>query len=932
MPAWARAFLDANNDNSTSHEIMHKITARSVRRLAAPLLSAALVLAAPPARANDWLGASTTTNGWSDAANWSSGITPVYYEAVVFGALGGTNAAGRVNNVVDANYDIYSLTYSGLAPIYHSTFINAGQTLRVASEGVADVLVVNTATAAANDVDFATIAGPGTLFVTNVDGTIIVRQGGASGSHRATLDLSGLSNFTAVVGNVIIGANGSETRSMGTLLLAKTNALTTKADGTRPGILLGRQGTTDTSAGGILTLNQVNNINTDGLVVGGHRANGANTLSFAAGLSNATLTLRGPAGGSSRTAVLSIGDNSALETGYTSSATGVNMSGTANFTDGVVDILADTIHVGRNPAGTSTTSSASGGGTGTLTVRAGTVDANNLYIGNKWGNNYGNAAGTLNLNGGTLTVQTNLILANRTGTYTTPTAVLNIASNALVQVGGNITDGGGTTTINISGGTIDLQPAGDAAKGNLTVKNLAGAGTIANAATVSVTTAITLGGVSTPGNLAIGGNLTLPANATLTYNLTNNTSTSANDYLGVDGNLTFNNNLINIQPISPLATGTYRLADYTGTNTGTVNLTNYTRYALTLDQSVAGQINLVNAGGTPASLTWSGSTNTLWNIANVNWNGNTEKFYQMDAVTFNDAGVGTNVSVSGALAPQSITVNASTNYYFTNSGRLSGTGGITKSGTGILFIGNTGGNDFYGPVQLNAGTIKAGSATALGSSVGGTTIASGATLDVNNQNLGAEPITVSGSGTDGMGAIVNTGAEQQQATRFVTLAGNTTIGGPNRWDVRNPGDATGGSLAANGFSLVKTGANYIGLVRLGETSLGDITVNSGTIEWAYNTSMGDPAKAITVNSNATVSLWNLETNGVNKIAYLNDGILTANSGSNVFFGPITLSGSNRFANTATLNLAGPVSGSGSINKQSAGRLILSGTNTYAGPT
>ena len=46
--------------------------------------------------------------------------------------------------------------------------------------------------------------------------------------------------------------------------------------------------------------------------------------------------------------------------------------------------------------------------------------------------------------------------------------------------------------------------------------------------------------------------------------------------------------------------------DYTGTRNGFLNFTNQTRYTLTLGYP-AGQINLTNSGGAPASLRWNGT-------------------------------------------------------------------------------------------------------------------------------------------------------------------------------------------------------------------------------------------------------------------------------------------------------------------------------------
>src|SRR5439155_14309534 len=86
-------------------------------------------------------------------------------------------------------------------------------------------------------------------------------------------------------------------------------------------------------------------------------------------------------------------------------------------------------------------------------------------------------------------------------------------------------------------------------------------------------------------------------------------------------------------------------------------------------------------------------------------------------------------------------------------------GALAKNGANILTLSGNSAN-FDGGIQVNSGTLKTSNGNALGNANGATTIASGAALDVNGQNLGGEPITVSGSGPTGNGAMINTGAAQ----------------------------------------------------------------------------------------------------------------------------------------------------------------------------
>src|SRR6185503_5966957 len=98
-----------------------------------------------------------------------------------------------------------------------------------------------------------------------------------------------------------------------------------------------------------------------------------------------------------------------------------------------------------------------------------------------------------------------------------------------------------------------------------------------------------------------------------------------------------------IEPLGPLSAGPYRLVDYSGALIGTPILTNSTRYALGLDLSISGRIDLTNGGGSPSSLVWKGANatgGTNWNLlAATNWNNLTEPFFNFDGVTFDNNGV-----------------------------------------------------------------------------------------------------------------------------------------------------------------------------------------------------------------------------------------------------------------------------------------------------
>lgn len=271
---------------------------------------------------------------------------------------------------------------------------------------------------------------------------------------------------------------------------------------------------------------------------------------------------------------------------------------------------------------------------------------------------------------------------------------------------------------------------------------------------------------------------------------------------------------------------------------------------------------------------------------------------------------------------------------------ITGAGTITKLDTSVLTL--SGDNSaFTGPINAQAGTVQAGSGTALGT--GTTTVSSGATLDVGGQTLNTTAIvTVSGAGVGSKGAIINSGAASQNALGSVTLAGDTTFGGTNRWDIRGGSASLATSPAGSPYALTKTGPNFIGLVNLNvDSGLGNIDIQQGTLDYEGSTAgLGDQTKTLTVENAGTLEIYN-SSSALNKVIVLNgvatnDTILCGNNTGNSIAGTVTVNGTCVFdaaAGTA-LTFNGALSGSGSVIKTGTGTNIIAGgvTAGYSGGT
>ena len=580
---------------------------------------------------------------------------------------------------------------------------------------------------------------------------------------------------------------------------------------------------------------------------------------------------------------------------------------------------------------------------------------------------------------GSLQFNTGASVVDATLSVPSGSAIIFNSANTVQNITNNVTGGGDVLvtgsaymygTLSHSGKTIVT--AGTLALANalnntssVTVSNtgtLAGVGPIGAPVTVTSTTTqgahlrMGMSPLNIPGTLTINNSLTLGVGSELDIKLGTATTTGGgvNDLLAVNGNLTINSNaFVNIVPLQQLTPGSYTIITYTGTRSGyfTNTITSLSRYTFALDYSTANQIKLT-VSGTPPSLVWQGATNTTWDVLGTsNWvngvsgTGPIAIFEEGDAVTFDAAATNFNVAIATTLYPASITFNNNSNYSVTatGTGRITGGTGITKNGNGTLVMasGNGVGNDFTGPVQINGGIFRMSGVNSLGATNGGTTVANGATLDINGGYpvAGGEPLVLQGLGFGGTnGALMNSGASLSgPGLGNVTLNNDTLINTPGRLDFGN-NNVPGGSFQGNGHTLTKIGSGQLYFYDFGQTHVGDINVLAGQLGFqGPNIDMGNTANTCTVvGPSGSIRFFAASGLLLNKNLVLTNGTtLDVNSGSNNFGGPITLWQTNTISVNAgnyQLVLNGAISGSGGFNKAGNGPLYLNGANNYTGPT
>ncbi|HEY9510751.1 MAG TPA: autotransporter-associated beta strand repeat-containing protein, partial [Verrucomicrobiae bacterium] len=347
---------------------------------------------------------------------------------------------------------------------------------------------------------------------------------------------------------------------------------------------------------------------------------------------------------------------------------------------------------------------------------------------------------------------------------------------------------------------------------------------IAGSGSVIGNTFLDGGGKIAPGNIGRAGTLTfsndlaLNGNAALIFDLapTNAIGGGTNDLLEVAGTLslagsnTFKVNALGGELVSP---GTYTVVQYGSLSGSATNLTYanpLTRYQVSADDSVPGELRL-HVSGNPLPIVWQGDgLGNVWSVAGAsNWlnDATLDQYYQFDSVTFDDSGSSSPaISLIGMLTPGEVTVASSKNYNFSGSGKLSGGMALNKSGSGMLTLDTV--NDFTGSIQISGGVLKPVTSAALGNG-DSISVQSTGTLDLNGLNLGDKSVIAEGPGTSGGAIVNNSPTAQLNALRFVSLSGDATFGGAGRWDIRANPTA---SLSGNGFNLTKNGVNEIWLV------------------------------------------------------------------------------------------------------------------------
>ena len=400
-----------------------------------------------------------------------------------------------------------------------------------------------------------------------------------------------------------------------------------------------------------------------------------------------------------------------------------------------------------------------------------------------------------------------------------------------------------------------------------------GYGALGNALTLQAGATLDPGnGIGAPGTLTVTNTLTLAGGVTNRFDFSDDPTglIKTNDTVQIVGNLAVSGtNLIKVSLLDGLpGNGVYTLFTYTGAFNG--GLSNFTVSGASgvLTNAPHAIAIVVNAVRPAATLVWKGgSTGNLWDTGtSVNWlnDGVADRFYFLDDVMFDSSGSTIPaVSLAGDLTPSSVTVDATVNYTFSGTGKITGTAGLTKTNSGTLAITTT--NDFTGPVVIGGGVLSVtrlangGTASGIGAAGldsanlqfygstlsyagsstatdrGATLNGAGATIEVTNSSA-----TLAWNGTNvGTGALIKSGPGTLTLTAENSFSGGTIV---NNGTLALSGPSGGATITANNYALGSGGVTlYGGILKLFGGKASDASAGYGTFSRPINVPAGATA-------------------------------------------------------------------------------------------
>ena len=270
---------------------------------------------------------------------------------------------------------------------------------------------------------------------------------------------------------------------------------------------------------------------------------------------------------------------------------------------------------------------------------------------------------------------------------------------------------------------------------------------------------------------------------------------------------------------------------------------------------------------------------------------------------------GIDITTPTSTASRTLTLGGSGD--ITVSGSIASGASVTNTTGGNVSVTNTaltifsGNNTYLGTTTVSSGArLRLGSVTALGATNSGTAISSGGALDLNGQTIGAEALTISGTGVSSSGVIFNSSASAATWSGNITPSAGSAI------------KATNGSITlSGGIDLNNNAATSRTLTLEGA---GGIVV-SGNISNSFAGSTG----GLTIGgTNGTITLSG--SNSYTGRTTVSNTYTLRVTAVDALSSKSSLEGSSSSARNPTLDLGAP--GNYMMNSYQGGNVSLLATN------
>lgn len=454
---------------------------------------------------------------------------------------------------------------------------------------------------------------------------------------------------------------------------------------------------------------------------------------------------------------------------------------------------------------------------------------------------------------------------------------------------------------------------------------------------VTVATGATFGGTGRVGEIATHG-------ATVTFADGSALFTDTTGHLLVNGDVRLDG-ATRIDFASAPTPGTYRVLDYTGSLTGVGSF--YLGVRGTVSTTTANQVNVTTTGA--LSLTWKGTTDGVWGRVDDKKNfasGGVQDFYDGDTVLMDDTATRRDVTLTGQLRANALTVNTVSGYTLSGTGALTGSATLTKQGSGTLVVKTD--NTNTGATTISAGTLQIGDNTAAGSlGSGGVSLGSGTTLALGRAGAYTLANNLTGGGTLrqlGYGVTTLTGNNSGFAgATQIDQGGTLAIGSQSNFNYIGEKFTANGTLQFDNAGGIRfyNALSGSGLFRKNNVGRLDLMVsNTGgafTGKFEFNGGLVTPGNSNAFGTAPTFVADKITLNGGGISNYLfgNNAYTSVNLGAN--FGVTLGANGGTFdagsgGNTVGITVNSVISGNGSLTKTGDAALALGGANTYSGGT